>query len=158
MAKASPSAGGLGALLGGGGTTIKTGAKSLPWWVKVPAILLGALTLYVLAGSIGALVITGGAGAYVIWSWYREKGNFVDSVFNWLFILGLLATVLRGPILKASDGVREMGPATTDAVTEQVRAMWPDAGLQVPQTVPPTTTAPIVLPPPAETPVMAATP
>lgn len=157
MAKAAPSAGGLGALLGGGGlSTAKGPGGKIPWWGKLAMFVGGTLVLFVLSGSLGAFVILFFGCLYIGWSWMREKGNVVDTLVAWVVLLAFLATVLRAPILKAGDGVRDIGPSTTDAVTESVRAAWPDGGVQIPQTVPPTTTAPIVLPDPA--PVVVAAP
>ena len=117
--------------------------KRMPWYVKVGAFVALGLVGLVLSGDIGTFLVFGGAGAYVIWSWMREKGNVVDSVMNWIFILGLLATSLRGGILTASDGVRSTGPAVKDAIVNSVK----EKVGQYPTAVPPvdaatTTTVP----------------
>lgn len=150
MAKPTPTAGGLGALMGGAHAKPHHVA---PGWLKLVGLAAGLLTLWRLAGSLGAFLFLGLTGAYVVWSWIREKENVVDSIMNWLFILALLATALRGGIIKASDGVRDLGPAVGDVATEGVREVWPDSSPTV-QTVPP-----ITLPPAADpAPVQVATP
>ena len=120
-----------------------SGGKGGPKWAKPVALVLTLAFAWILSWELGLFLVLLLSGGYVVWSWMREKGNIVDSLANWVFLIALLATPLAIAINATADGFKSFGPASVEAVKKR----WNDSrssvpGVQITPAETTTTTAP----------------
>lgn len=124
------------------------GKSKLPAWLRLSIFGTVIALAWVLAWELGLFLVLLISGGYVVWSWMREKGNIVDSLANWIFLIALLATPLALAINATADGFKGFGPAIVGAVQKRWNeSRPPTVDVKVNEPVPTTTAPP---PPPVQ--------